>query len=343
MTKQTPRERLEDDESNPPKSQAASGTSATVPETLTAHDTLEECLVEGVTVPIDEGTEGQGDVEPEAENGSFVPPLTVALPPRSPWFSVVWLLIACVALWGIGSATVNLVDLWRENLVLALPLILASAVLLGFLARALWHEWAAMRDVDELAERRERVEAALQNGNIDDLKDALRPTLDNLQARDPALINEFQAAVVDLDDCSDYLRCLENIVLHSLDAEAKQVVKNGAIATGTAVAIVPHPAFDAIVVLWRALVMTRRIGSIYGLRPGGLSSWRLLSHTLKSALLAASMETLTTLLADSFATTLARSVKPVAEGAVIAVRIYHLGRLTVSVCRPVRSQQGGLQ
>lgn len=337
MTKQIPREGLLDEKSVPATKQGASSPSAGSPRTSYASSSSDDRLVTDETSPIGEPTVPDNGEESGAGDDSSIPSLTLAPPPRSPWFSVLWLLIGCVALWGIGSATENLVDLWQQNLVLALPLALVGVVLAGFLSRALWLEWLAMRDVDALAERREKVEEAVQKQDVIALKEALEPTLTNLRARDPALINEFEAAVVDLADCSDYLRCFENIVLHSLDAEAKEVVRNGAIATGAAVAIVPHPAFDAIVVLWRALVMTRRIGSIYGLRPGGLSSWRLLSHALKSALLAAGMETLTALLVDSFATTLANTLKPVAEGGVIAVRIYHLGRLTVSVCRPVSS------
>lgn len=256
-------------------------------------------------------------------------------PPRSAWFSVFWLLLACIAFWGIGSATLNLVELWHRHTMLAAPLGLASVVLVGLLIRAMWLEWLAMRDVDALADRRKALVAALERDDIDALKLALRPTLDKLKVRDLKLIEEFEEAVVDSTDCADYLRTFENIVLQPLDEKAKEVVRNGSIATATAVAIVPHPAFDAVVVLWRALVMTRRIGSIYGLRPGGLSSWRLLSHSLKSALLAAGMDTITTILADASASTMARMLKPLAEGGVIGVRIFHLGRLTVDMCRPV--------
>ncbi len=193
-----------------------------------------------------------------------------------------------------------------------------------------------MREVDALAERREAVEGARARDDLLALKSALQPTLNGLRVRNPTMIRQFDDAVEGHVRCADYLRSLENLVLQPLDAEAKRVVEVSALTTGTAVAIVPHPAFDAVVVLWRALVMTRRIGSIYGLRPSGISAWRLLSHTLRSALLAASMDTLTTFLVDSSTTALSRTLKPVAEGAVIGVRIHHLGRLTVEVCRPVK-------
>lgn len=257
-------------------------------------------------------------------------------PERSPWSSVLWLLLACVAFWGIGSAILNLVELWQRQIMLAAPLSVAGAVLVALLIRALWLECCAMRDVDKLSERRKAVEEAEAEEDLDALKAALEPTLSNLRTRNPDLINEFEDAASEHTQCGDYLSSLDNIVLQSLDTEAKRVVENSALTTATAVVIVPHPAFDALVVLWRALVMTRRIGTLYGLRPGGVSSWRLLGYTLRSAMLAASMDTLTTFLVDSSSMTFARTLKPVAEGSVIAVRIYHLGRLTIEVCRPIK-------
>ena len=49
---------------------------------------------------------------------------------------------------------------------------------------------------------------------------------------------------------------------------------------------VPHPALDAAVALWRAATLVRNIGDIYGLEPTGLSSLRLLRHTITTAIIA---------------------------------------------------------
>ena len=256
-------------------------------------------------------------------------------PPSSPWFSVLWLLLACVAFWGIGSATLNLVELWQRHTVIAVPMALAGAALIILLGRAMWLEWLAMRDVDTLSERRKAVAMAIERKDIDALRTALEPTLSGLKADKADLIDEFERAVVDHEDCGDYLRTFENLVLYPLDQEAREVVKKGSIATGAAVAIVPHPALDAAVVLWRTLVMTRQIGAIYGLRPGGLSSWRLFSHAIKSALLAAGIETLTSIVADTATDAIARALKPATEALVIGFRVHRFGQLAIGICRPV--------
>ena len=287
--------------------------------------------------PVTEPTSPINEDEPEciAPNPDPFDIPTVDPPPASPWFSVFWLLLALVAIWGIVSATLNMVELWQRQLWLAVPMLLGTVVLVFLFGRAMWQEFQAMRDVDALSTRRDSLDAAVECQDISGLKSTLEPTLENLETRRPALIDEFRRAVVDEEDCRDYLRTFENIVLYSLDQEADEVVRHGSVATAAAVAIVPHPAFDAAVVLWRTLVMTRRIGAIYGLRPGGLSSWRLFSHSLKSALLAAGMDTLTTVMTDASADAVARALKPLAEGIVIGVRVHRFGRLTIGICRPV--------
>lgn len=252
------------------------------------------------------------------------------------WQSIFWLLIASAGFWGIGSATLTLVDLWQQQLLLAVPLTGVGLILLGLLGRALRIEWQAVRAVDALAQRRTAVELARVRNDLDSLKTALASALDNLHARHPALMDEFNAAAASRTDCADYLELFDNLVLRRLDKEAQMIINRSAIVTGTAVAAVPHPAFDAVVVLWRAIVMTRELGTTYGLRPTGLSSWRLMRHTLGTAMLAASMETLGSLALDETGRgALERAGKNLAEGVVIASRIRRLGQLTQKACRPV--------
>lgn len=282
--------------------------------------------------PVEEDTVPLPDEAPPA---SDEPPLYLEPPPPSPWFSVFWLLIALVALWGIATGLSTLVELWQRHLALAILLGIAGALLTVLLARAMWQEWLAMRDVDQLARRQIQMDEALASNDISMLQLSLEPTVKNLRKHNPKLIQEFEAAAVDIHDCDAYLTAFDNIVLHTLDARANQIVKNGAVATAAAVAIVPHPAFDAAVVLWRSLVMTREIGAVYGLRPGGLASWRLFTYAIKSALLAASVEALMAVVADAAANAALRLVKPAAEGAVIGVRVYRFGCLAIVMCRPL--------
>lgn len=252
------------------------------------------------------------------------------------WTSVFWLLIASIAFWGIGTATLALVELWHQQILLAAPLAAAGLILLLLMTRALYLEWQAIRIVDGLALRREMVESAIRNDDLQSLKAALDATLKNLQIQYPVLMAEFNATAGSRFQCADYLELFENLVVSRLDKDAQALINQNSVTIGVAVAVSPHPVLDALVVMWRAMVMTRKLAAIYGLNPTGFSSWRLMRHALGSALLAAGMETLTSLAVDQTEKGIAERIgKYLSEGAVIVVRVRRLGQLTQKICRPL--------
>ena len=254
----------------------------------------------------------------------------------NPWLSAFWLIIGALGVWAIGSASLTLVELWHEQPIIAFPVSIAALAVIVLLSRALWDEWQALRELDLLTKRQEKLQDALGKKDIKGVKTSMRLTLENLKAGGCTEVIAFEKAVAYENDCNKYLSKLDSMVLAALDRKAKDEVRNGALATAAAVAIVPHPALDAAAVLWRALVMTRRVSTIYGLRPGGLSTWKLLSHTLKSAFLAAGMGAIGGMIADGGgADGLAAALKPFAQGAVIGMRMYRLGGLCIRICRPI--------
>jgi len=124
--------------------------------------------------------------------------------------------------------------------------------------------------------------------------------------------------------------------LRQLDEEANQTVNRASLTVGAAVAIVPHPALDAIVVLWRAGVLIRRIGQIYGLAPTGLSSLRLLKHAITSAIMAAGLDAAGDVVLEEVGRgVMASTGKRVAESTVMATRLRRLGKMTQRLCRPI--------
>lgn len=277
-------------------------------------------------------------VPPESSKPSPAPEIS-----KQPWWlSLFWLIISFVGVWSLGGAALKLAELWREQPIVALPVSVGAVVIIILLARTLWLEWLALRDLDALSERQRKMEEALNLKDINRLKSALKPTLEALKAQDLAPVILFEKSTLHETNCNRYIERLDAQVLRPLDEKAADEVRNGALSVAAAVAIIPHSAFDAAVVLWRALLMIRRISAIYGLRPGGLATWRLLTHTIKSALLAVGISAIGAMLADASANTIARLAKPIAEGAVVGVRIYHLGRLCVDICRPVQRESRDL-
>ena len=266
------------------------------------------------------------------------PPPMLALPPQasSPWPAVWSLLGLTVAGWLAVETVTSLVALWQTTPWLGGALGLVTGAFVITLLLAGRRELRALRRVDALQLRANRIASARQHDDLPALRAALAETLANLRTRYPQRMAEFDAAAAARHTTTEYLQLLENLVLGELDREADAAIRRAALTVGSAVAIVPHPAFDAAVVLWRATRLTREIGDIYGLAPTGWSAWRLLKHTLASALLAAGLEQFGSIVVDEVGRgTLENAGKRLAEGAVTATRLQRLGAAAKRLCRPL--------
>lgn len=252
------------------------------------------------------------------------------------WRSAFWLTIAMIATWALSSTTLTLIELWQQNKALAIPLAIFGILLLILLSHALKEEVTALRCIDQLEKTQADILHARDVADLQKLKSSLKPTLDTLEQRHPELMLTFKEASSTRTDCHDYLDTLNNLVLLRLDDAVNSTIKRSSLMIGTAVAISPHPALDAIIVLWRAQALVRDIGEIYGLRLTGLSSWRLMKYLFNSALLAAAMDAAGSLIIEEAGRGAIESAgKKTAEGLVIGSRIYRLGVIAQKTCRPI--------
>lgn len=254
---------------------------------------------------------------------------------HGPWRVVFWLLVALLAIW-LGYRTfTELSDLWHRAVWLAIPVTVLTLVLFGTAGLAIRREIAAMRRVDALPARSAMIEDALKTDSLVLMKEALSPTIAAVRKRRPSLAAEFEAAAANRDNVREYTELFRNLILQELDEEAEALIKRTAITVGTAVAVLPHPALDAAVVLWRATALVRRVGDIYGLELTGLSSLKLFRHIVTSGILAVGMEAAGDAVLDQIGRgALEGAGKMGAEGVVIAVRVYRLGRLSIQLCKP---------
>lgn len=252
------------------------------------------------------------------------------------WGRVFWLAILFVGAWLFNGAISALIANWDESIWLGLPLSLLAAAFFITLLWAGFREYRAWRRVDALALRAERIDKARRSKDLDGVRRALDATVASLRAQRPELIAEFDAAAEQRVTSEDYLALFDNLVLTGLDREADEVVNKVALSTGAAVAVVPHPALDAAVVLWRATRLVRDIGRIYGLAPTGLSSLRLLKYTITTAILVAGMEAAGSLvLGEAGRGVLEGAGKRLTEGAIAVTRLRRLGKTAQRLCRPI--------
>lgn len=280
-------------------------------------------------------TEPVGEVEGLAgeDGASVLPELTES----SPWKVFFVLLVITFLIWLLSEIAVSLVSAYREQVVwIWAPMAIASAALIAAFAWGVRREYRALRSVDALAERAKKVKSMIESNDLIGLQQVLEPTLTNLRRRYPGILREFEAAASERESSKDYISQFDNIVLTELDKEAKKVIKSCVLTGSMAVAVSPHPALDSFFVLWRAKVLIRSVGEIYGLQPTGFSAYRLVKHAATSAMIAAAMEQSGEIVLTHAAENIAlKAFKPVAEGATTAVRLYRLGKITQQVCRPV--------
>ena len=280
-------------------------------------------------------TEPAEDVEElDGEDGASVLP---ELTESSPWKVFFVLLVITFLVWLLSEIVVSLVSAYREQVVwIWVPMAIASAALIAAFAWGVRREYKALRSVDALAEREKKVQSMIESNDLIGLQQVLEPTLANLRRRYPGILREFEAAASERESSKDYMSQFDNIVLAELDKEVKKVIKSCVLTGSMAVAVSPHPALDSFFVLWRAKVLIRSVGEIYGLQPTGFSAYKLMKHAVTSAMIAAAMEQSGEIVLTHAAENIAlKAFKPVTEGATAAVRLYRLGRITQQICRPV--------
>jgi len=253
----------------------------------------------------------------------------------SPWKIVFLLVVSAGAIWLLAETAISLYAVYSYSVYLGIPLIGLAVLVIGATGWAGRREYRALKCIDRLEERDEKIRAALETNDLKSFSRTLEPVLANIQKRQPGLVGDYRAATESSESVKDSLSQFENIVLGQLDTEVDSLIKHSVMIGGAAVTVIPHPALDAVFILWRGQMLVRKIGIIYGLEATGLSSWRLLKHVIVSAFVAATVEEFGGLALEQIThQAFAKALNPVAEGSVTALRLYRLGKLAQRACRP---------
>lgn len=254
----------------------------------------------------------------------------------SVWARAGWLLLITVVVWLLVKTGLSLWQLWQDFWWLALGLGGLSVAALLYLLRAVYGEVQASKRLDAVAERQQQIAQALKQEDMLLFNQGLKPVLAELQQYYPEQVQSYQSALAERETVASRMQLAENTWLIELDKQATRLINQEALTVGGGVALIPHPMFDAMLALWRSQRLIRRLGEVYGLRPTGLSSWKLLKMTLINTLIAGSIETATELAAEQLGYGVVESAvgKGAVQGAVMAQRMRRLGRQAQQLCRP---------
>ncbi len=247
-----------------------------------------------------------------------------------------WAFVLFIAGWLLYATLISLEEAWSKSFWLAIPLTVITVIFIVLIGFFVLREVRAFRSIDRIEETREKLAKYTREESIIGLHETLKPILKNIKVRYPVEYRQFDEARHDRKTVKEYLSLLENVVLASLDNAADDAIKKASLSVTGLVAISPHPALDAVIVLVRANMLLRKISQIYGLEITGISSLYFFKHTIVSAITAAGIEELGTLaLEDIGAGVTEKSAKIVTEGLVSAGRMYRLGNLAKKVTRPI--------
>lgn len=270
--------------------------------------------------------------EPETD---LATPASKTPAPYSHWRAVFWLLLSLLGgllayqLWLDISLALQ-AQPWVGGVLAGLGLALLLALIL-----ALARELAAFSRLQTAWATQQACDKALAGNDAEVLRQALKPYLKLVRKREPDLVMEFTAGAAEQTEAHEIQRLFEDIVLAPLDAQAKKEIRRSALTVAAAVAAAPHPALDAIIVIWRGFVMVRKVAEIYGLRPTSLAALKLVQHTLVNAFVAAGIDAAGNALLTQIGGGVLEIVgKRFAEGVISSQRLLRLGVLATDMCRP---------
>lgn len=284
------------------------------------------------------GTRVPGPVEPLPPE----PPGPIPKPEEkkrlriSPWMAALLSGLALLLAWGAVSLIQAVHDLYMRAPLVGVPILILGIVFCVALIMVFAREYRAFREIGRLEGESKALAESLERDDPMGMLDALSHRLTALRVIEPDLIEEFEKAARKTTHARRVHELFENIVLEELDEKADQIIEQESLQTCLAVAILPHPALDAAVVLWRGCGLVGRVSNLYGIKATGLSSLRLFQHVVESAMLAAAAETLGRMLAEEgVAGVVSPVVKPLGEAAVTYLRIRRLGDFTKRMLLPV--------
>ena len=257
---------------------------------------------------------------------------------RNQWPRLFWAFALFIVCWLFYATLVSLQEAWNNSFYLAIPLTIITAAFIIILGFYVWREWRAFQSIDRIQETQQQLRQYIDEDSIIGVHETLKPTFARIKINYPEEYRQFDEARHARQNVKEYLSLLENVVLSKLDKDIDDSINQAMLTVAGLVALSPYPALDAVIVMIRANMLLRKISHIYGLELTGLSSMYLFKHTIISAITAAGIEELGSIVMEEFAVGVTENALKIAtEGTVSYARMYRLGKFAKNIIRPVPS------
>lgn len=263
----------------------------------------------------------------------------ISAPPIAGTGALGWFLAAIAALLVLFLG-VDLANGLRDLYLLNPALGIGGGVLLGIACLALvlialkdLRAWLRFGRSDRW---RGEAEAALAAGDAGRLAELARRLARELPPMaDGTRPEEARLAGLSGLSAEDALAAAERLLLRSADENALQETAIAARSAAIANAISPYAAFDMAFMLWRGMRLVRRIAAAYGMRPGPLTSWRIVRRALAAAVAAGATEGLNHTVTDILGGAAAAVGSKAGQGVLGGLLMVRLGLATMHQCRPL--------
>lgn len=134
---------------------------------------------------------------------------------------------------------------------------------------------------------------------------------------------------------------LDTKLLDCIDAKAKKAITKASLQGALSTAISPIPLIDMGLILYRSVALTKEIATLYGYRPGLMTTSILLKQGIINVMFAGVVELATEFTNQATSSSfISKASKQLGQGAVNGILLARLGFGILEACRPIESHEG---
>jgi len=231
-----------------------------------------------------------------------------------------------------------LITAFSTNLILGIAYLLLIGAVITAVGYAIRHYYEDVRQLSSVTTLRSQGEALFKKNEFGQSHFYLGEMTSLYQDRADMVprLERYVAKKTDAHSDRDAMLLFSDTVMKPLDKKAYEVTVQRSKETALMIVLSPFAFLDVILTLWRNVRLIRDIASLYGARPGFLSSLSLMKKVLQSLAYAE----VTELVADSAAETLGGSIVAslsthVATGIGGGIMTARVGIHAMQICRPL--------
>ena len=239
--------------------------------------------------------------------------------------------------------TVNVVqsvyEFWAIHWALGIALIMAVVILVGLSGKAVY-EWIRGKDGLELVHELQVKANQVKVGSLQTYE--TRSLLSDLKVyfSDTKYSNKFENLIEELPDYltdCERLEQFEQRFLLPIDKEVEMIIQRYSIQTAVSVSVSPLPSLDALLTLWRNVMMVNEISRVYGVKPTLSNRIRVLGRIGRNVVYSGLSQVAIDSIVDFSNIPMAgKMLSSVAQGVGAGIVTARVGIYCVTVCRPIK-------